>query len=139
MSVETSQNLLSPSTEFPFQLLFPAVTFCNHNRINCDRLKENLNTFDNDTNNILLELQNLACQDEPVPSTNIRKRRQTSSSSGMEPPPGETPSDLLAEYQFLDFFMSLNESVRRTIGHDFISFIKSCTFRGKDCTNIRFI
>ena len=52
-------------------------------------------------------------------------------------PPGETPDYLESEYTFLAEFMTLNETMRRSIGHQFDSFIKSCTFRGKDCLNTR--
>jgi hypothetical protein len=37
------------------------------------------------------------------------------------------------EWKFLRNFMTLNEQERILIGHDFKSFIKGCTFRGKDC------
>ena len=52
-------------------------------------------------------------------------------------PPGDTPVYLESEYTFLAKFMTLNETMRRSIGHQFDSFIKSCTFRGKDCLNAR--
>ena len=39
------------------------------------------------------------------------------------------------EWEFLRNFMTLNEKERILIGHDFDSFIKGCTFRGKDCTD----
>ena len=37
------------------------------------------------------------------------------------------------EFEFLRNFMSLNDQERIIIGHDFDSFIQSCTFRGKNC------
>jgi hypothetical protein len=37
------------------------------------------------------------------------------------------------EWEFLRNFMTLNEQERILIGHDFHSFVKGCTFRGKDC------
>ena len=48
-----------------------------------------------------------------------------------------TLSPLQREYIFLQNYMSLKESVRISIGHDFSSFIKNCTFRGKNCLNMR--
>ena len=52
-------------------------------------------------------------------------------------PAGKTPDYLEAEYTFLKEYMTLNRSIRSKIGHEFSSFIKSCTFRGKDCLNSR--
>ena len=37
------------------------------------------------------------------------------------------------EFEFLRNFMTLNDLERMIIGQDFDSFIKGCTFRGKDC------
>ena len=37
------------------------------------------------------------------------------------------------EFEFLRNFMTLNDEERFLIGHDFDSFIKDCTFRGKNC------
>jgi hypothetical protein len=48
-------------------------------------------------------------------------------------PPGEQSSEVGEEMDFLRIFMSLNEEERILIGHNFTSFIKACTFRGKDC------
>ena len=69
----------------------------------------------------------------------FRKKRESGPSDPnmMGDPSGATPSYLESEYKFLASFMSLSENERRSIGHDFDSLIKSCTFRGKDCLNIR--
>ena len=42
-----------------------------------------------------------------------------------------------AQYEFLQLYMSLNEKVRLSIGHQFVDFIKECTFLGSDCLNVR--
>ena len=125
------------------QLLFPAVTFCNHNRIKCGRLDHELKKADstssaNETKKILEELWNQACVDLS-PTTQGRTKRQSgpSDSNMLGAPHGDTPSYLESEYEFLAPFMTLSENERRSIGHDFDSFIKACTFRGKDCLNIR--
>ena len=46
---------------------------------------------------------------------------------------GVQPAAIANEINFLSNFMSLNEQERILIGHEFSSFIKACTFRGKDC------
>ena len=120
------------------------MTFCNHNRIKCGRLEHERNkagqnaSADNETKKILKELWSQAC-DDAIPALPAREKRQAgpSDSDMMGDPPGDTPSYLETEYEFLAPFMSLTETERRSIGHDFDSFIKSCTFRGKDCLNIR--
>ena len=125
-----------------FQLLFPAVTFCNHNRIKCVRLdherKKAGQNSHNETKKILEILWQQACGGTSQASP-AREKRETGSSDSdmMEDPTGDSPSYLETEYEFLAPFMSLTETERRSIGHDFDSFIKSCTFRGKDCLNIR--
>ena len=43
------------------------------------------------------------------------------------------PAAVANEMEFLRNFMALNEQERMLIGHDFKSFIKGCTFRGKNC------
>ena len=119
------------------------MTFCNHNRIKCGRLdherkKAGQNSSAKETKKLFDELWTLACVETSPPHPS-RKKRETgpSDSNMMGAPTGDTPSYLESEYDFLDPFMSLTETERRSIGHDFDSFIKSCTFRGKDCLNIR--
>ena len=46
---------------------------------------------------------------------------------------GVQPAAVANEMEFLRNFMTLNEDERMLIGHDFKSFIKGCTFRGKNC------
>ena len=127
-----------------FQLLFPAVTFCNHNRIKCGRLDHELKKADQnssarETKKIFQELWTQACVDTGPAQQGNREKRESgpSDSNMMGDPDGATPSYLETEYEFLAPFMSLTENERRSIGHDFDSFIKSCTFRGKDCLDIR--
>ena len=43
--------------------------------------------------------------------------------------------DFIAELEFTRHFMSLNEQERMIIGHNFTSFIKECTFQGRNCLN----
>ena len=133
-------------------LLFPAVTFCNQNRVNCDRVARKLQEIDQDSDNetftILQWIETKACTEPPLPPPPVpptrRKRQAPDPRLGPGPglgesmgPPGETPDYLESEYTFLAEFMTLNETMRRSIGHQFDSFIKSCTFRGKDCLNTR--
>ena len=51
---------------------------------------------------------------------------------------GDTPDFLKTEYNFLESYMGLNESIRLMIGHQFSDLIMACTFSGSDCLNIRF-
>ena len=132
-------------------LLFPAVTLCNQNRVNCDRVASQLQEIDpvsdNQTFTILQWIQTNACTESASgrPGHQTRRKRQSPGGGpglGLGPgdsmgPPGETPVYLESEYSFLAEFMTLNETMRRLIGHQFESFIKSCTFRGKDCLNAR--
>ena len=46
---------------------------------------------------------------------------------------GVQPAAVANEMEFLRNFMTLEEKERILIGHDFNSFIKGCTFRGKNC------
>ena len=43
------------------------------------------------------------------------------------------PASVGKEMKFLKNFMTMNEEERKLIGHDFASFFKDCTFRGKNC------
>ena len=118
------------------------MTFCNQNRVNCDKVKGELEGLrqesDNLTQNILLWIKTNVCTDlvsgQPDPlSSQLQNRSKRESGK-----PGETPSYVESEYTFVSEYMSLQETTRRSIGHDFYSLIKSCTFRGKDCLHIRF-
>ena len=48
---------------------------------------------------------------------------------------GTQPTSVAEEMEFLRTFMTLNEEERTLIGHNYTSFIKGCTFRGRDCFN----
>ena len=48
---------------------------------------------------------------------------------------GAQPTSVAEEMEFLRTFMTLNEAERILIGHNYTSFIKGCTFRGRDCFN----
>ena len=52
-----------------------------------------------------------------------------------QPTDGIQTETVANEWEFLRNFMTLNEQERILIGHDFKSFIKGCTFGGKDCRN----
>ena len=110
---------------FPhFKLMFPAVTFCNQNRVNCERLRSRLETgqdLDQD------EIQKLSWIEDNL----------CSSGNHSGEPDGPTLSPIQREFIFLQNYMGLNESARISIGHDFPSFIKNCTFKGKNCGNMR--
>ena len=121
----------------------------NQNRVNCDqvatKLAETDQEADNQTFTILQWIWDNGCTEPEVPPS--RPKRQAPGpgpAPGPAPggdsmgPPGETPVFLESEYTFLAQFMTLNETLRRSIGHQFESFIKSCTFRGKDCLNNRY-
>ena len=47
------------------------------------------------------------------------------------------PATVDAEYEFLAIYMSLPESERKAIGHDFEGMFKSCIFEGVDCLDPR--
>ena len=51
------------------------------------------------------------------------------------PPAMQQPADVALEWKFLQKFMSLNETLRQIIGHQFTDFVKECTFRGETCLN----
>ena len=39
------------------------------------------------------------------------------------------------EMKFVRVFMSLSDDERQLIGHNFTSFIKACSYRGRSCTD----
>ena len=112
----------------PFKLPFPAVTFCNQNRVNCERLRSLLKT---DQDQRLSWIEDNLCKDRKVWKTLNGSRHHSGG------PDGHTLSPLQREFLFLQNYMSLNESARISIGHDFPSFMKNCTFRGNNCLNMR--
>ena len=140
--------------KFHIQLTFPAVTLCNYNRINCDQLLATIGEIDRDsdqeTYQSLIQLrsksgcpvqtaQNSAPTNDNSATGGRRKRAAAPSSADQttEVRIGEMPDFLSAEYEFLEVYMALNESLRHKIGHQFDGFIKECTFRGMDCLNTR--
>ena len=143
-------------------MTFPAVTICNSNRISCSRFKIAYDHWEkaevNDDNKETFEkLYKIACLNVcpnsidveqlscPSPSTNTEEKRKKRSPGSGPPegpaPPGpalgEIPPNMKAQYEFLQLYMSLNEKVRLSIGHQFEDFIKECTFLGSDCLNVR--
>ena len=143
-------------------MTFPAVTICNSNRISCSQLKKTYEEWefdkDRDTFYKLAAIKNLSgCPNinEPTTTTtststtltttttstststtNLLSRKKRSIDNIQEGL-GDTPTFLKSEYEFLDIYMGLNESVRHMIGHQFSDFIKLCTFLGSNCLNIR--
>ena len=65
------------------------------------------------------------------------KTAGTNSNSRKKPPSpedlGSQPTGVAQELEFLQTFMGLEEAERKLLGHSFSSFIKGCTFRGRDC------
>ena len=51
----------------------------------------------------------------------------------------QPPEDVEKEWDFVQQYMSLNEVLRKRIGHSFESFIQSCLFRGVDCHNETYV
>ena len=142
--------------KFHIQLTFPAVTLCNYNRINCDQLLATIGEIDRDSDQETYEslnqlrgksgcpitqtAQNSAPTNDNSATGGRRKRAASaapSSDQTTEVRIGEMPDFLSAEYEFLEVYMALNESLRHKIGHQFDGFIKECTFRGMDCLNTR--
>ena len=84
------------------------------------------NTYDDHDYLILFEeLFNVGCSDNAQTMTS----------------PEQDPSTILPqfvrEHNFLNTFMSLNDSVRLNIGHKIFDLIKSCSFDGRNCTDER--
>lgn len=130
--------------------LFGEVSICNaNNTVDCDQLKTELSKLDNKTKtyDVLLHQYNdpLLCPPPSPPTTTTttasaeagRKKRSADPGGGGDPTLGDTPDFLNSEYKFLELYMGLDEDTRSKIGHQFDDFIKECTFRGMDCTNIR--
>ena len=101
-------------------------------------------------------LNGLACEElsagpDAEEGPEKRTRRQVmSQTQGEEPTQGQGPNGgfcescsvpalLDTEYQFLQVYMSLEEKERFKIGHNFSDLVKSCTFRGRDCKEERFV
>ena len=146
-------------------MTFPAVTICNSNRISCSQLKKTYEEweFDKDIDTFyklaaIKDLSGCPNINEPTTTTtststttttttitttstststtNLPSRKKRSIDNIQEGL-GDTPTFLKSEYEFLDIYMGLNESVRHMIGHQFSDFIKLCTFLGSNCLNIR--
>ena len=49
------------------------------------------------------------------------------------------PSSVSEEMEFVRLFMTFNADERGLIGHNIMSFIKSCTFRGRSCELRRYV
>ena len=123
-------------------MTFPAVTICNLNRISCSELKKTYEEWDvekdNETFTKLQEIVKLSrCPNITEPATTEERRKR--SIEVLQEGLGDTPDFLKTEYDFLEYYMGLNESIRLMIGHQFSDFIMACTFSGSDCLNIRFL
>ena len=130
-------------------MTFPAVTICNLNRVSCSQLKKTYEEWDvekdQETFNNLSEIVKLSrCPNITEPATATTSEittedRRKRSIEALQEGLGDTPDFLTTEYKFLEYYMSLNESIRLMIGHQFSDFIMACTFSGSDCLNIRFL
>lgn len=132
---------------FSRQILFPAITVCNQNRVDCTVLNNTIGDCNrtiagDDTdcpfkadNTILSTLENMNkayCQKQKPPEGGKGKDK---GSGGNEQDPRPPSADFLAESKFLNSYMALNESIRKVIGHSFENFVKDCTFAGISCYN----
>ena len=122
------------------------MTICNLNRVSCSQLKKTYEEWDvendRDTFDILSAIKTLSsCPNinEPTTETTPAGSRSKRSIYSLEKVLGAIPDVLKTELEFIDFYMTLNESVRLSIGHQFSNFIKKCTFSGSDCLNIRYL
>ena len=141
------------------------MTICNSNRISCSQLKKTYEEWefdkDRDTFDKLAAIKNLSgCPNINEPTTTTTSTSTTTTTTtitttstststtnlpsrkkrsidNIQEGLGDTPTFLKSEYEFLDVYMGLNESVRHMIGHQFSDFIKLCTFLGSNCLNIR--
>ena len=73
-----------------------------------------------------------------------RKKRSTSNEinpEDREKEDWEDQGDMDASQEiinaFLGKYMTLPRAIRLSIGHNFTQMVKSCTFRGRSCTNSR--
>ena len=84
---------------------------------------------DSETIQLLNKINNLACtglsENDNGSTENSRKKRQA-----LPQLDGTTPDWLNTEYEFLNAYMVLSDSMRHSIGHQFGALIKACTFQG---------
>ena len=64
---------------------------------------------------------------------------ESSKSSGGKSSNKKQPSSVSEEMEFVRLFMTFNADERGLIGHNIMSFIKSCTFRGRSCELRRYV
>ena len=69
--------------------------------------------------------------ESPQGGTSSKGRKKRDAPDG----PGEIDPTREAENEFVTSYMTLPSSVRQEIGHNFSSFIQSCTFEGNNCLN----
>ena len=151
--------------QFYSKVNFPAVTVCNQNRVSCDNLFSTIDSCKNDTFNcdntdvdVMGSLVKLS-KCEEIGKGNARRKRQTrppgpNHDNNRPPHPQndqyddgsmpfydnqQPPEDVEKEWDFVQQYMSLNEDLRKRIGHSFESFIQSCLFRGVDCHNETYV
>ena len=58
-----------------------------------------------------------------------------SGSNGGKNNEGKQSATVAEELEFVRAFMSFSEDERQLIGHNFTASIKSCSFRGRTCTD----
>ena len=71
---------------------------------------------------------------QPTPQKNLGRGQREANNLQTENL-GSVPDSLDIEYLFLQRYMTLAETERSLIGHNKPGLIKSCTFRGRDCTD----
>ena len=76
----------------------------------------------------------------PSGGNSRNKRQAMTEGEELRPPPtAELSEERESENSFLMSYMSLPKEIRIEIGHNYSSFIQSCTFMGQECSNQRLI
>ena len=119
------------------------MTVCNQNRVHCPRLLERLvaNCSDQESDfcHHAGNLNTTGCTSDLDTDQKQRRRREVGEGDH-EPGFCDTctvSSESNTENKFLFSYMSLEKDDRKEIGHQFEATIKACTFRGRDCSSIR--
>ena len=128
-----------------FQLFFPAITLCNHNRIKCSNLANRIKNCTADEEAVcskLISLNDIACKEiKEANSTTKKRKKRAALTTNDEKGFCDTcsmPNSLKTDFEFLEKYMSIRKKERITIGHGFSDMVKECTFRGRDCLEERF-
>ena len=65
----------------------------------------------------------------------MRIKRGGRGDQGHEAQGAQQTASVAEEMKFVRVFMSLSDDERQLIGHNFTSFIKACSYRGRTCTD----